>query len=621
MTPAGTDPAHLDLASPFRPAARGDWQRAVAAVLRRSGALADDAPDDAAEAALATTTYDGITVQPLYTADDWRGSSARPGGARGGWDVRALHAHPDPAVTARAALDDLENGATSLWLVVGANGVPLGHLGEALRGVHLDLAPVLLDAGADTAAAATEFLDLAAARGTHPEGANLGADPIGLQARTGAPADLAVAVQLAGRCAQDLPGVRAIVVDVTPYHEAGGGDADELGIALATGLAYVRALVDAGMTLEQAFDQLEFRFAASADQFLTIAKFRAARRVWARVGEVCGISVASGRPQRQHAVTSAAMMTRRDPWVNMLRTTLACFGAGVGGADAVTVRPFDACLGLPDDLARRIARNTSSLLVLEAHVAHVVDPAGGSWYVERLTDELASAGWARFTTLERAGGIVAALESGLVREQLAGVWSARAENIARRRDRLTGVSEFPHLEERLPEREPAPGPGPGGGGLPVRRYAGQFEDLRDAADAETAARGSRPAVFVAAIGPASAYAARVAFAANLFQAGGLATPTGSGGVDPAAIAAEFRGCGAAAAVLASSDRVYGEHAEAVAGALRAAGAQHLWLAGRPGRPDERPGVDGFVHTGVDAPAVLREAHAVVGIPTGTAADA
>lgn len=244
--------------------------------------------------------------------------------------------------------------------------------------------------------------------------------------------------------------------------KAGGSAAEELGASLATGVAYLRALTEAGLGVDEACAQLEFRYAATADQFLTIAKLRAARRLWARVAEVCGAAGA----QRQHAVTSSVMMTRRDPWVNMLRTTLACLGAGVGGADSVTVLPFDHALGLPDAFARRIARNTSTILLEESHLARVIDPAGGSWYVERLTAELADAAWAFFQEIERSGGQAAALRSGMIGERLASTWAARSRDLARRKEPVTGVSEFP-------QPHGAPGGARGGPRRRVRHGAGR----------------------------------------------------------------------------------------------------------------------------------------------------
>jgi methylmalonyl-CoA mutase len=267
-----------------------------------------------------------------------------------------------------------------------------------------------------------------------------------------------------------FPSLRAIVVDALPYHEAGGSDAQELGCAVATGVAYLRALTGAGVSVDAALAQLEFRFAATVDQFLTIAKFRAARRLWARVVEVSG---GTDHGQLQHAVTSPAMLTRRDPYVNMLRTTVSCFAAGVGGADAVTVLPFDSAIGQPGALGRRIARNTQSILLEESTVAGVLDPAGESWYVERLTEDLAQAAWSWFTEIERAGGIVSALDSGLIADRLAETWRARKANLESGVDKITGVTVFPNSDEQPLVRAPAP-PAPSGG-LPRVRYAEDFE--------------------------------------------------------------------------------------------------------------------------------------------------
>src|SRR5581483_6750844 len=183
-----------------------------------------------------------------------------------------------------------------------------------------------------------------------------------------------------------------------------------------------------GLTVEEALDALEFRWTVNAEQFPSIAKLRAARRLWARVAELCAASEEL-RGQYQHAVTSPAMLTRRDPWVNMLRTTVGCFAAAVGGADAITVTPFDAAIGQSDDFARRIARNTSAILHDESSLARVVDAAGGSWFVESLTDELAEKAWAAFTTIERAGGALAALDDGTIERLIADVRARRADDV------------------------------------------------------------------------------------------------------------------------------------------------------------------------------------------------
>ncbi|MFF9082036.1 methylmalonyl-CoA mutase family protein [Streptomyces rubiginosohelvolus] len=602
----------LSPAAAFPDPSHDQWQSLVEGVLRKSG---KEVSGSAAEEALSTTLEDGLISRPLYTASDespdtgfpgfapfTRGSRAE-GNAAGGWDVRQRHALTDPARLNEALLGDLENGVTSLWLTVGGPaGVPVDGLARALEGVYLDLAPVALDAPADLDAAATELLRLYEERGVARSEARgtLGADPLGHEARTGVEADLAPAVRWAQRCDAEYPGLRAIVVDGLPYHEAGGSAGEELGLSLATGVAYLRALTAAGMSVEAACGQLEFRYAATADQFLTIAKLRAARRLWARVAEASGAPSAGA--QRQHAVTSPVMMTRRDPWVNMLRTTLATLGAGVGGADSVTVLPFDHALGLPDAFARRIARNTSTILMEESHLARVIDPAGGSWYVERLTDELAAAAWSFFQETERAGGLPAALRSGTVAQRLAATWAARSAKLARRKEPITGVSEFPMPGERPVEREPAPDPYAGApGGLPRVRRDEAFEALRARSDAHLAATGSRPKVFVAALGPAAAHTARVSFAVNLFGAGGIEAVHDPVSVDADTAAGALAASGASVAVLCSSDALYAEQAEQVAGALKSAGAAQVFLAGRPG---EYAGVDAHVFAGCDAVAVL-----------------
>lgn len=585
----------LSLAAGFPEATHEQWQHLVAGVLRKSG---KEVPDDEAEHALSTALEDGLRVHPLYTARDNAPDPGLPGfppfvrGGRaegntaGGWDVRQRHTAPD----ASAVLSDLENGATSLWLTVGESaGIPVPALGDALDGVHLDLAPVVLDAGDEAEPAARGLLRLYGERGIAPQAArgNLGADPLGHEARTGGAYGSAPVVELARLCAARYPGLRALTVDALPYHEAGGSAAQELGCSLATGVSYLRELTGAGLGIDQACAQLEFRYAATADQFLTVAKLRAARRLWARVAEVCGAPRKGA--QLQHAVTSPVMMTRRDPWVNILRTTVASLAAGVGGADAVTVLPFDHALGLPDAFARRIARNTSTILIEESHLSRVVDPAGGSWYVERLTDELARAGWEFFQKIEQAGGQAAALRSGMVGERLAETWSVREARLAARREPITGVSEFPHLAEKPVVREPAPrSPS---GGLPRVRRDDAFEALRARSDAHLAETGARPRVHLTALGPAAAHTARLTFAANLFQAGGI-EPVTEG---------TFEESGAREVCLCSSDAVYEEQAEAVTEALRAAGTRHVFLAGRPG---PYAGADTYVFAGCDAVAVL-----------------
>jgi methylmalonyl-CoA mutase len=555
VTAQGAD--DLMLAGEFPAVTRQQWQRLVAKVLGVDG--------DSPERELATVTGDGIEIAPLYVGDDSRLSPGFPGqppfvrgraagGNRSGWDVRQRHEHPDPAVAREQIMEDLEGGVSSLWLGLGDGRIPVESLPDVLAETYLDLAPIVLDAGERFAEAADVFLAVAAGRGV-PAGALagcLGADPLGVLARTGAgagagagvpPADLAAAgltaaADLARRCAADFPGLRAIVVDALPYHEAGGTDAEELGCSLAAGLEYLRAMRAAGLSAGAAFGQLEFRYAATADQFATIAKLRAARRVWARVAQQCGVtSDAAG--QWQHAVSSWSMLTRRDPWNNILRATLACFSAGVGGADAITVAPFDAAIGQPDRLARRVARNVHALLVEESHVARVIDPAGGSWYVEDLTEQLAVKAWAWFREIERSGGLRAALAAGLVADRLAASRDERRDALARRREAVTGVSEFPLIGETLLKRPAGPRqaarPADSPAGLPRIRWSQWHEELRDRADVHALATGSPPTLTLAPLDASRASAARAGQVTALLAPAGITTVTVGAAADgPAA---------------------------------------------------------------------------------------
>jgi methylmalonyl-CoA mutase len=304
-------------------------------------------------------------------------------------------------------------------------------------------------------------------------------------------------------------------------------------------------------------------------------------------------------------VVATSALSRRDPYVNLLRGTLACFAAGVGGAGAVTVPPFDTAIGADTAFSRRIARNTQSLLVEESHLARVIDPAGGSWLVESLTDSYARAGWAFFQEIEAAGGVVAALDSGLVAERVGAIRAKREADAATRRKPITGVSEFPDLAEKPVEREPLPPPP--GGGLPRYRPAAPYEERRDRSDAALAATGSRPRAFLATLGPLAAYSVRAGFARNLLAAGGIEAVEAGPTTTEDEVVAEFTAAGTPVAVLCSTDEVYAQRAAEAVSALREAGAGLILLAGSA----DVPGVDGHVKAGGDALATIDAVHAAI----------
>jgi methylmalonyl-CoA mutase len=593
---------------------QADWEKLAAAVLRKSKRLGADDPDEAVWARLTRTTLDGIAVTPLGTPDSLAGLTTQGRPTRvGAWDVRSCFADPDSAAARSAMLTDLENGVTSVWLQVGDHATPVGEIGSVLADVLLDAAPVVLDAADDQLGAARAFADLARGVSTGStsglaDGTNLGVDPVGAQVRRSglAGATGTDGVVEAAALADEL-GCRALVVDGTAVHDLGASDAQELGYALAVGAAYLRELVEAGRTVAEANGLIEFRLAATDEQFPTIAKFRAARRLWSRLLELSGVDEAA--PMRLHAVTSRPMMTKYDPWVNMLRTCVAAFSAGVGGADAVTVLPFDTALGLPDAFSRRIARNTSALLVSESHVARVADPAGGSYAVERLTDDLALAAWEELGRLETAesGGTDGSLAglAGLA-ARIDAVVAERDQQVARRKRPITGLSEFPNLAETLPERRPHPQ------GTPqVHTYGHAFEALRD--------EPAGTPVFLATMGTVAAHTARATFASNLFAAGGVSVVNPGRLDDLDAVIAAYTGPdgGQPVVCLTSSDAAYAAWGADLVAALRQAGARHVILAGKPGKDTVAADlVDDSCATGLDALAFLHRTRLVLSTAEG-----
>lgn len=577
------------------------------------------------------------------TADPGQAPFLRGSRAATGWDVRVAIA--DPATARATALQELAGGATSLWVLVGAGGLASADLPAALDGVDLAIAPIVLDTrptadgpGYDvTSAAASALRDIAAERGTplHPD-SSLGADPIreataaalatadtapGAAATSGntvapvgaaaEPADntasepradsalaeprpdeaqLGAAVVAAARLAADL-GIGAIVVDGTAAHDAGAGDALEIAYTLAAGAAYLRLLTAAGIAIDDACRLISFRYAVTDRQFEQIAKLRAARLAWYRVCELSGAAPASCA-QRQHAVTSTAMMTRYDAHTNMLRGTIAAFAAAVGGAEAITVTPFDAADHAPSDFGRRMARNISALLAGESHIDAVADPAAGAYAVEMLTASLAESAWAEFGRIEEAGGLVAALSEGSFVARVTEVRAERDRRIATRRQPITGISEFPNAAESPMGRSAPP--------ATSHRWAQPFERLRDTPPAGE--------VLLVRIGSEAAASPRITFTENLLAAGGIAIQRTDSDEFAAAPTPERT------VIFAGADADYAAHLAGALAAARAADARAVFLAGRPKGVD-LTALDGTVAVGDDVLAFLTAVrHTLGGTP-------
>ena len=664
-----------------------------------------------------TKTYEGITLRPIYTRNDWSGAGdpsgfpgAAPftrggrasGGVVGGWDVRQRYMWPDPKNCNDIILAELERGVSSLILrfdaaaqagldgdadgaadLAGDNGIMIYSVDDLdllLTGVQLDLVTISLEAGPQFMPAAALLEALWQRRGTGADKAvgAFNADPVSTLAGQGRlPVSIETALahlaDLAKRTSATYRHVTAVRVDTSAYHDAGATETQDLAASMATAVAYLRAMTAAGMDIDSACSQIAFTYSLDADQFLSLCKLRAARKLWNRVAEACGASEPA-RAMKQHAITSTRMMTRYDPWVNTLRGTVACFAAAVGGADSVTVQPFNALIGLPDELGRRIARNTQIVLSEESNLPRVVDAGGGSWYIESRTDELARAAWAEFQEIEKQGGIVSVVTNGFLAEKIAAAYAAREKNIGRRKDPLTGVSEFPNIDEHhVPLESPDLGPirreaadrlggtrskadagakiealkSAGAGSvaeaaaaaaaagatigamaaalageaatvkaLPTHRFAEQFEALRDASDAHEQKTGEHPKIFLANLGPIAKHTARATFAKNFFEVGGIRTLPNEGFKDADSCANAFKESGAQVAIICSADPIYQEMVSSVAPALKNAGCKYLFLAGSPGDHKEtymNAGVDDFIFLGCDLLQSLRSTHATLGV--------
>lgn len=644
----------LSLSSDFPDADESQWLGAVKEALK--GGSVDK---------LARKTADGLIIKPLYREADWPAASdplGMPGQApflRGGaavrdaylpWDIRQPFSHPDPAVTNAEILRDLERGISGIELIID----PTGHSGcaieglealkRALNGVDGALAIVAIAGNGPATAYGLEAAILLAEWASQqkaPEAQKLAFNlcPLSAFARLGTLEEsldsaFTRTAALADHLAKNYPQASVLRIDSRAVHETGGSDGQELAALIADGIDTLRRLDAAGLPGAVVAPRMLFTLAVDANYATGIAKIRAARRLWARCLAAMGLPA---MPMQIQAVSSRRMLTQRDPWVNLLRNTAACFAGGVGGADIVTLNPFTDALGLAKELGRRTARNTQIIAQEESALGRVADPAGGAWFMESHADALAKTAWALFQDIEREGGYGAALIAGHFQARLAQARNALRKQIATRQIPLTGVSEFAQLSDMPASiadltdwrggqegfRANAPIDLPAAEGedfasplLPIR-LAAPFERLRDHADARAAISGKRPSIFIATLGPVAEHVARADFATNVFAAGGIEAKLAP--IPPqssAELAVAFRASGAVLCVICGSDTRYASEAEDAARALKEAGAQRIYLAGKPGEQKDiwsRSGVDSYIHIGVDIVATLELAHAELGI--------
>ena len=625
----------MDLAAQFEALDENTW-RTLAEKALKGRAIED----------LSSTTLDHISLEPLYwskdeSANKRAGQPGREPFTRGlranvgvpAWTICQLHAAADASETNKQILADLEGGVGAIALRIatpeqaGLLLQDVDQLDRALEGVHLDFIALDLEPGIHFSSIVQMLRELWSRRGLGDDAVSgsLGADPLGACAQAGGletsfeealagPADLAILTHAR------YPGVTALSVDTRPYHDAGASEAQELACLAATLAAYLRALETAGLAPEDGLAQIGFVLTCDANLFISIAKLRAARALISAIARSCGAeATVPGLALR--AETSRRMLSQRDSHVNLLRATAAAAGAVLGGADTISVLPFTALLGQPDDLARRIARNCQLVLREEAHLGRVLDAAGGSWFIDSLSEQLAAKAWALFQDIEAAGGMMAALASGDIQARLREAASARARQVATADAELIGINAFPQLHDKTPTPSQAPAealddPAVTVEPLPLARPAQAFEALRDAANAFAESQNALPQLFLANIGSLADYNARSLYTSNLFATGGIEAVGDAGYDTPQEVAAAFTASGAKIACICGSDEAYDENAAAFGQALQQAGAQYIYLAGRPGKAREafkKAGIAHFIHKGCDQIDVLRQAHDTLGV--------
>ncbi len=639
------------------------------------------------EKRLVTKTHEGFSINPLYMMENAVAETAGrgvPGSApytRGatplgavenGWDVRQCYSLADAPACNEAMRNDLKRGATSVWVMmdragqqgqdaddpkaadyIGQDGVCVQTAEDFNRLFNgLDSStPISLQTGANALPYLALWLASKKDADAQTLTGSLGYDPLGALARNNAiPTSLQNAFDLMADMMawadEHAPKLRTTLVDTTTYPEAGATAVQELAAALATGLNYIKQVNQRGISLQTATNQLLFSVSVGRDFFTEIAKLRALRLLWSRLIEALGGDETAKRLYLR-AQTSRRSKTARDPWVNLLRVTSECFSAIAGGAEIISTSPFDEMLGMSENFSRRLATNTQSILKEEANLHRVIDPAGGSWYVENLTNQLCEAAWTLFQQIESQGGMSEVLQNGWFQQQLSTVNSAKRKAVQKRKDPITGVSEFANVEEKSIERTSqdlatvktrmaeslqalrkehdqktaaqvlmensfelaertaaaieAAKSGASLGTLSSALFANTegchipaftfnneaapFEELRDASDAHLQKTGRRPSVFLANMGPIPKHKGRAEWSSNFFQAGGFEIVANDGFNNATDCAAAFTESKADIAIICSSDDLYPESVPDVAPALKAAGVKHLLLAGRPGEKE------------------------------------
>ncbi|MDR1817680.1 MAG: acyl-CoA mutase large subunit family protein [Puniceicoccales bacterium] len=612
------------LAAEFAPTSHEEWKAAAEKLLK-------GAPFDKI---MLTKTPENITLQPIYerpVLDSLPAAATLPGqdgylrgtGAAGyraeAWDVAQEIPLADPAAYNAALLHDLGVGQNAVSVdfgrpnalrLDGAKDITTAFRGVVPAAVAWHFHPGLR--ARDIAKLFWAWLTVEKADAKQVRG-SLNYDPLGvLAARGSLPKSLENLYDDLANIVRDartfLPAFTAIGVHTGAYHNAGASAVEELGIALATGVEYLRALDKRGVGIEEAAPLFAFHLAVGGNFFVELAKLRAARPLWARIVAEFGGSE-KARALHLHARTGLFNKTKHDPHVNILRTTTETLGAVLAGVESITVGAYDELVRTPDEASRRLARNTQIILQEECELTSVIDPAGGSWYVEKLTDEIAAASWAFFQEIEGKGGLAAALDAGFVQERIAATRKGKEKLFGQRRLSLVGTNQYPNIAEK-PLAGATTGDAPCCSGapdanavvvvppLPAGRLAVSYERLRAASAAYKEKNGHGPKIHLANIGALRRHKARADFTRGFFETGGFEITGAEGSTDPVVIAERAVASGAQLIVICGHDEDYATLVPAICSEIKTRAPQlTVILAGNPGEKEaefKAAGLDTFI---------------------------
>ncbi len=659
-----------DLLTEFPEHSYEQWHAAAEALLKGASF----------EQKLVSKTYEDITIQPIYRREDIadlehrkhfpgadslvRGSHAG-GFLKAGWEVSQELKAASPTELNAVIHEGLNGGQSELNIVVGCGQPVCCHGGAAintvddvktaLAGVTIDAISIYWQCGpssvpvAALVIAATEQLGVPSnkLRGGFEN------DPLGQLVSHGAlrqsfKTRFDHMAALTAYAAKNAPQLHTIAVKGDVYHNAGATATQELGYVISTLVCYIEEMIARGLSPETVLPHIRISLAVGSDYFMEISKIRAARWLWSKVAAAYGVENA---PVHIHACTSKWNKTTYDAHTNMLRVTAEAFAAVVGGVDSLHVGPYDEISGKSDEFSRRIARNIHTILREECGLDRVIDPAGGSTYIEWLTDKIAAKSWEIFQGIEKQGGMIAALESGSVQQSVETVCKAKFQNIRRRKDKIVGSNMYPDLKGKkleilAPEckaGQPVPGAPPpqpvditasadasmveqaiaaakNGASkisiaiaigltnsegaptvtaLPSHRAAEEYEALRDASAAFAAKNGAAPAILQLNIGPSGRYRLRADWTASFFEAAGFTVDGARDFKTNEDAIAALTASKSDIAVITSDDATYQETVAPLAAAVKAAKPSvTLLVAGAPGDNEaawRAAGVDEFVN--------------------------